>query len=95
MIHDPALAEDAVQEAMVRVWRRLPRLRDPARVRPWLYRILLNACADTARRARRGGTTNQTLEWLEAGDCFEQEIERRDAVGRGLERLTARPTDSP
>ncbi|MGE5235003.1 MAG: RNA polymerase sigma factor [Acidobacteriota bacterium] len=90
MVHDPALAEDAAQEALVRAWRGLPRLRDPGRVRPWLYRILLNACADTARQARSGGITAQTLEWVEADGRFELEIERRDAIARCLARLTPR-----
>ena len=47
-------AEDALQEALVRAWRALPRYDASRPLRPWLYRIVTNVCLDTAaRRARR------------------------------------------
>jgi RNA polymerase sigma-70 factor (ECF subfamily) len=50
-LHD---AEDAYQEAMLRAWRALPRLRDDAAARAWLYRIATNVCLNAiARRPRR------------------------------------------
>src|SRR6187431_1279982 len=47
------LAQDAVQEALVHAWQRLPSLRDPDRFDAWLYRLVLNACADQGRQRRR------------------------------------------
>jgi len=47
------LAEDAVQEALVRAWQQLPSLRDPERFDAWLYRLVVNACADQGRQLRR------------------------------------------
>jgi RNA polymerase sigma-70 factor (ECF subfamily) len=47
------LAEDAVQEALVRAWQQLPKLRDPERFDAWLYRLVVNACADQGRALRR------------------------------------------
>jgi RNA polymerase sigma-70 factor (ECF subfamily) len=47
------LAEDAVQEALVRAWQGLPTLRDPDRFDAWLYRLVVNACADQGRQLRR------------------------------------------
>jgi RNA polymerase sigma-70 factor (ECF subfamily) len=50
-IHD---AEDALQEAMLRAWRGLPRFEGRSSVRSWLYRIATNACLDAiARRPSR------------------------------------------
>ena len=43
VLRDPHLAEDAVQEALVRCWRQLPKLRDVDRFDAWLYRILVRA----------------------------------------------------
>jgi RNA polymerase sigma-70 factor, ECF subfamily len=44
VLRDANLAEDAVQMALVQVWRELPALRDPDRFDAWLHRILVNAC---------------------------------------------------
>jgi len=47
------LAQDATQQAMLSIWRDLPKLRDTARFDAWSYRIVVNACYAEAARARR------------------------------------------
>jgi RNA polymerase sigma-70 factor (ECF subfamily) len=46
-------AEDAVQEALLRAWRNLGSLRDPAGFEPWFDRILVNVCRDRLRRSAK------------------------------------------
>ena len=46
-------AEDAVQEACGRAWLGLDELRDPTRVRAWLYRILRSVLSETEERSAR------------------------------------------
>ena len=47
-------AEDAVQEALLRAWRGLPRFEGRSSLRSWLYRIATNTCLDTvAKRPKR------------------------------------------
>jgi RNA polymerase sigma-70 factor (ECF subfamily) len=53
ILRDQAKADDATQEALVNVWRNLPRLRDPAKFEGWCCRLLVNACHDQVRRAPR------------------------------------------
>jgi RNA polymerase sigma-70 factor (ECF subfamily) len=45
--------EDLLQETMLRAYRSLPRLADPAGFRPWLLAIAHNALIDAARREGR------------------------------------------
>lgn len=37
------LAEDAVQDALVRAWKEIPSLRDPDRFRAWRHRLVVNS----------------------------------------------------
>jgi RNA polymerase sigma-70 factor (ECF subfamily) len=53
ILRDYDSASDAVQEALVRCWRDLPRLRDPDRFDAWLNRILVRAITDEARSRQR------------------------------------------
>jgi RNA polymerase sigma-70 factor (ECF subfamily) len=50
-VHD---AEDALQEALLRAWRGLPRFEGRSSLRSWLYKIATNTCLDAvARRPKR------------------------------------------
>jgi RNA polymerase sigma-70 factor, ECF subfamily len=51
MLNDRAAAEDAVQEASVKAWRKFRQLRDDSALRPWFLSIVANECR-MARRAR-------------------------------------------
>jgi RNA polymerase sigma-70 factor (ECF subfamily) len=46
-------AEEAVQDAFVRVHDSFPRFREDARFDPWLFRILANRCRTLLARSRR------------------------------------------
>jgi RNA polymerase sigma-70 factor (ECF subfamily) len=46
-------ADDVTQEVFIRAHGHLSELRDPARLRSWLYRIATNLCMDHLRRRTR------------------------------------------
>ena len=46
-------AEDAVQEAFLRVYRARAGFKGTARLSTWMFRILVNACHDIGRQRRR------------------------------------------
>ena len=56
MLHDPTAAEDAVQEASFTAWRKLGRMADRGRLRPWFLGVVANKC----RNARRNRWTSRT-----------------------------------
>lgn len=88
VLRDPYLAEDAVQEALVRCWRQLPKLRDVDRFDGWLYRILVRAAADEVQRRRRfqASVEMMTIE-PSVGDDASQRADR-DQLERGFRRLS-------
>ncbi|HET7467062.1 MAG TPA: RNA polymerase sigma factor [Candidatus Dormibacteraeota bacterium] len=49
MLHDREAAEDAVQEASVRAWRKLGNLRPGTPMRPWYLAIVANQCRTIVR----------------------------------------------
>ena len=73
-------AADAVQEAMLKGWKRRRSLRDETRFEPWFMRILINQCRDELRRRKRG---RALLE-----DCAERE-RLRPQVTSGADVLDA------
>ena len=50
-IHD---ADDAVQDALLRAWRGLPRFEGRSTTRSWLYKITTNACLNAIARQPKG-----------------------------------------
>src|SRR5437660_12575562 len=49
MLNDRAAAEDAVQEAAIKAWRKLPALRDRSAIEPWFLSIVANQCRSVLR----------------------------------------------
>jgi RNA polymerase sigma-70 factor, ECF subfamily len=46
-------ADDITQEVFIRAHERIEQLREPERLRPWLYRIATNLCMDALRKRSR------------------------------------------
>ena len=84
-------ARDAVQDAWLSIWRRLPGLRDPAAFDGWVDRIVVNACRSRQRDRAR-------VREIPMAPGFEQrdtavgsrpeDVAEREAVERAFERLT-------
>jgi RNA polymerase sigma-70 factor (ECF subfamily) len=53
ILRDPDLADDAVQDSIVRGWRDIRALKDPERFEAWMHRLLVRACYDHLRHERR------------------------------------------
>lgn len=87
ILRDVDRAEDATQEALVRMWRELPRLRDADAFRPWVRRLLVNACHDEGRRIRRRAEVVMLAEYDPSVSDESGEVVDRDQLDRGFRRL--------
>jgi RNA polymerase sigma-70 factor (ECF subfamily) len=85
ILRDGYAAEDAVQDALVRAWRDLWGLRDPGAFDAWLHRLLVRACADQQRRARRTrlDVAVEPIDMPEPRDAYTQ-LADRDALDRAF-----------
>jgi RNA polymerase sigma-70 factor (ECF subfamily) len=89
ILRDRSTAEDAVQEALTRMWHDLPQLRNPDRFDPWLHRILTRACYDQAHVQRRRRAELTLIPGHEPAVNDESgQIADRDVLSRGFRRLS-------
>ena len=79
-------AEDAMQEALIKTYRYVGRIREPAAFRPWLYRTVRNACL-MGRRKRVGEPARlQSLDELLPGQAGPARLDAADP-GKNPEQL--------
>ena len=88
ILGDVDRAEDAAQQAILDIWRKLPQLRDAARFDAWSYRIVVNACYAEVRKCRH---------WVLGLECDHDEdtqaaseftgVVYRDQLERAFQRL--------
>jgi len=88
MLGSQDAAEDAVQEAMVRAWRALPRFAGRGSIRSWLYRIATNVSLDAMRSRGRWATPVDPRLGDELVDPPTDEREWREALQLTLAAAT-------
>jgi RNA polymerase sigma-70 factor, ECF subfamily len=70
-------AEDALQEVLLRICKKIVWLRDPELLRPWAFRIASRECFRQLRSEKRRGEEMLDLDTLETGESIAQEWEPR------------------
>ncbi len=86
MLHDRGAAEDAVQEATVRSWRKLNNLRAGTQMRPWFLAIVANQCRSVAR-GRWWSVLRLDSSLRSSGPGFEDRIVRGADLRAALRKL--------
>jgi RNA polymerase sigma-70 factor (ECF subfamily) len=87
MLHDREAAEDAVQEAALRAWRKINNLRPGTEMRPWFLAIVANQCRTTAR-GRWWSVLRTDAPSTPYTPDFEDEIVRGAELRAALRRLS-------
>jgi RNA polymerase sigma-70 factor (ECF subfamily) len=89
VLRDSAAAEDAVQEALIKIWRDLRSLREIDRYDAWSNRLLVRACHDQSRRTRRMTVEVGVID-LDPRDPRDDyaSVGHRDELERAFVRLT-------
>jgi RNA polymerase sigma-70 factor, ECF subfamily len=82
-------AGDALQVALVRIWRDLPSLRDPERVEAWAMRVLIRSCHDQLRRDRRAAAGLRVMSPEPLAVDPAGAISNREEMERAFRRLNA------
>lgn len=88
ILRDPDRAEDAVQETLVRSWRRLPSLRDPDRFEAWQRRTLMRAIVDEQRRGGWHRGQVRAIEIEPSDPDSSTALADRDELERGLRAIS-------
>jgi RNA polymerase sigma-70 factor (ECF subfamily) len=89
VVRDPDRADDAVQQALISIWRELKGLRDPDRFQAWTYRLVIRACHADSRKPRRLGVTLTPLpDELHGGQDAFLAIDARDELDRAFSALS-------
>jgi RNA polymerase sigma-70 factor (ECF subfamily) len=91
MCGDPRLAEDAAQEAFVKIWQNLNYYKPQHAFRSWLYRIAANAALDSLRREHPSADLESSaMQIADSGPNPEEAAEanqRAQQVRKAINRL--------
>lgn len=93
LTNDPALAEDLVQDTLLRAWERREQFRGDASLRTWLHRILHNLAVDRSRRDGREVASDDVEErWRDDAytvdpDAVIERAQLREELQDGLVRV--------
>ena len=83
ILRNDADCQDAVQDALLKVWAKREQLKNEQYFRTWLVRVLINACHDMLRKRKR----TVTLDSLpDASEGF-PDLALSEALGRLPEKL--------
>jgi len=93
VLGDRAMAEDVVQEAMLRLWRAAPGWQEgAAKPSTWVYRVTANLCIDQLRK-KRGVGLDDVAEPVDPALSVEEAMmqqARQHALAEGLAELPER-----
>jgi RNA polymerase sigma-70 factor (ECF subfamily) len=86
-LHDRALAQDAAQESLVRLWRALPRYDGRAALSTWVYAITRNWCLTCLASKRRTVSLSESYVQAEVDALAAPDVQDASDQGHALRQL--------
>jgi RNA polymerase sigma-70 factor (ECF subfamily) len=87
---DHALAGDVTQEVFLKLMTNIGQFRGDAEFSTWLYRLVVNACMDTARRRKSGAAISGSFHMdAFAGPGTQEEDYAREQMGASVRAAVA------
>ena len=87
MLRDFHRAEDATQQAIILIWRDLPKLVDPDRFEAWAFRVVMNSCYAEGRHRRQAPDGIRLLATDAITGDSQADVADRDMLQRAFDRL--------
>ena len=87
LVRDPALAEDVVQETLIKVWRALPAFRGDSSLRRWVLTITHNTAVSLLRAAREEAHDPNDLPDATAPNSLEKTVQDNLAIEQLWKKL--------
>ena len=88
IVRDRDAAEDAMQRALVDLWRDLPRLRDIDRFDAWIHRIVVRAAYDEIRQRKRHAHVREIHGTEPSTPDASSAVSVQDALARAFDALS-------
>ena len=94
LLRDPAQAEDAAQESLVRIWRALPSYDGRASLSTWIYTITRNRCFTAIERRQTRALVEEETDWDESAGQLEMQAQTAGAEPDDAPALLRRLVDA-
>jgi len=90
MVRDRGLAEDAVQNALVQIWKHLPSFHSKSGVKTWLVRIVINEVKQQFRKKKLSMASLEDASEVPSGQADIETALIRDEERRSLRQALAK-----
>jgi RNA polymerase sigma-70 factor, ECF subfamily len=89
MLRNPEDAQDAAQDAFLKIYRKMETLEKERSAAPWVYQIAANVCRDKLRARRPAEPLDSIDAWSRGAlpDAAAEREQERKMIADGLERL--------
>lgn len=87
LTRDRALAEDAVQEALIKAWEKRDQYRGEAELSGWIHRIAVNCALDLLRRRGKQNDTSIPEQPAETAEELDQHWQSQPSASTPLEQM--------